>query len=140
MKILEFKRRMQLKDKIIIIAVIVSVIAVIGIGIAYVLNEGVRNWININILRKEVTEEDVATIEIDSDKTQSFYAYDKYIVILYNGKLEIYNSYAAKINEIEIGISNPIFNANGTDLLIAEKGRTKNMLSIRTEKCNGKTE
>ena len=138
MKILEFKGKMQLKDKVIMISVIVSVIIIISIGIAYVLNEKVRDWINMNILGKEVTEEDVATIEIDSDKTQSFYAYDKYITILHNGKLEVYNNYASKVNEIEVGISNPIFNANGTNLLIAEKDRAKNMSSIRTEKYNGK--
>lgn len=138
MKILEFKGKMQLKDKIIMVSVIVSVIVVISIGMAYVLNEGVRNWININILRKEVTEEDVATIEIDSDKAQSFYAYDKYIVILYNGKLEMYNNYASKINEIEIGISNPIFNSNGTDLLIAEKGGQKICLVSERKNTMGK--
>lgn len=125
MKILEFKGKMQLKDKILIVSVILLIIAIITIVTLYILNENVRDWININILRKEVTEDDVATIEIDSDKSQSFFAYDKYVTILYNGKLEIYNNYASKTYEIEIGISNPIFNASGSNLLIAENGGQK---------------
>ncbi len=138
MKILEFKGKMQLKDKIIIVSVIISVIVIFSIMIMYMLNENVRDWININVLRKEITEDDVATIEIDSDKSQYFYAYDKYITILSNGKLEVYSNYASKIYEIEVGISNPIFNANGSSLIIAENGRTEIMCSIRTGKYNGK--
>lgn len=125
MKILKFKGKMPLKNKILILVGIVACIAIIGIITTYIVNEEARNWININILKKEINEEDVATIKIDADKTQYIYAYDKYIVILCNGKLEIYNNYASKINELEISISNPIFEKNGNYLTIAETNGQK---------------
>ncbi len=138
MKILKFKGKMQIKDKILISILILLIVASTAITFVYATNEEARNWININILKKEVTEEDVATIEIDSDKVQYFYSYNKYITILCNGKLDIYNNYASKVHELEIGIGNPIFQSNSSSLLIAEKGRTENLPSIRTEKYNGK--
>ena len=75
--------------------------------------------------KDEVTEDDVATIKIDSDKNQYFHAYDKYITILCNGKLEGYNSYAAKTYELDVQISKPIFDSNGSYLVIAENNGQK---------------
>lgn len=80
-----------------------------------------REWINIYILRKEIKEDDIATIELDVDKTEYIYAYDRYITILCNGKLSIYNSYASKEAELDISISNPIYSSNNNYLTIAEK-------------------
>lgn len=122
MKILKFKGKMTQKNKLLIIFAALFVIALITISIIYAVNENAREWINVNILRKEVTEEDVASIVIDTDKSQYIYAYDKYIAILCNGKLEIYNSFASKITELEIQVSNPMFSANGAYLTVAENG------------------
>ncbi len=122
MKVLKFKGKMPLRNKLLIALVILIVIAVIGVVIAYIADEGIREWINVYVLRKEITEDDVATIQIESDKSQYIYAYNKYIVILCNGKLEIYNNLGTKVYEIEIAISNPIFDTNGSELLIAETG------------------
>jgi len=138
MKILKFKGKMPLKNKILITVGIVVCIAIIGTIATYIVNEEVRNWININVLKKEINEEDVATIKIDADKTQYIYAYDKYIVILCNGKLEIYNNYASKINELEISISNPIFEKNGNYLTIAETNGQKVYLISDRKNTMGK--
>ncbi len=122
MKVLKFKRKNSLRKKLLIGLIILIIIAIIGIGVAYTVNEEVREWINVYILKKEITEEDVATIEIDVDKNKYIYAYDKYIVILSDGKLEEYNNFGTKVHELEIAISNPIFATNGSNLLIAETG------------------
>ncbi len=132
MNILKYKGKMSLKNKIIIAAIILVAISALSVIITYIVNEEARDWININILKKEVTEEDIATIEIDGDKTQYIYAYDKYIVILCNGKLEMYNSYGSKAYELEVTISNPIFESNGQYLAIAEnKGQNIYVISER---------
>ena len=102
------------------------------------MNEDAREWININVLRKEINEDDVATIKIDADKTQYIYAYDKYIVILSGGKLEIYNNYASKINELEVSISNPIFDKNGNYLTIGETNGQKVYLISERKNSVGK--
>lgn len=121
MKILKFKGKMPLKNKLLIALVFMIIIAGISIFVVYSVNENAREWININILRREITEEDVATIYMDSDKSQYVYAYDKYIVVLANGKLGTYNSYASLVSEVDIQISNPIFGTNNSQLAVAEK-------------------
>ena len=125
MKILKFKGKMSLKNKLLIIFGAILVVAFIIISAIYAFNEEAREWINVNILRKEVTEEDVASIQIDPDKSQHIYAFDKYIVILSNGKLEGYNSFAGKSFELDIQISNPIFASSGAYLVVAENGGQK---------------
>ena len=122
MKILKFKGKMPLKNKLLIIFGFILIFISIIVSIVYAVNEDAREWINISILRKEVTEDDVASILIDTDKSQFIYAYDKYISILSNGKLEIYNSFASKVSDIDMQISNPIFSSNGGYIAIAENG------------------
>lgn len=122
MKILKFKGKMPLKNKILIAIAILLIIATISLIVVYTLNEEAREWININILRKEITEDDVATIQLDVDKTEYIYAYDKYITILSNGTMSIYNSYGAKSYELDINISSPVFATSGTYLAVAESG------------------
>lgn len=63
----------------------------------------------------------MATIELDVDKTEYIFAYDRYITVLCNGKLNIYNSYASKEAELELSVSNPIYATNNNYLTIAEK-------------------
>lgn len=125
MKILKFKGKMPIKNKLLIIFGFILVLIAIIVSIVYAVNEDAREWINVNILRKEVTEDDVASILIDTDKSQFIHAYDKYIAILSNGKLEIYNSFASKVSEIDVQISNPIFSSNGGYFTIAENGGQK---------------
>lgn len=125
MRVLKFKGKMSVKNRLLIIFGAILVVLFIAISIIYATNENAREWINVNILRKEVNEEDVASIVIDTDKSQSIYAFDKYIVVLCNGKLQIYNSYASKVTEIDMQISNPIFCANGEYLAVAENGGQK---------------
>ena len=122
MKILKFKGKMSLKNKILIGIGIFTCILTISIAALYLFNEPARVWINVYILRKEITEDDVATIEIDGDKTQYIYAYDRFISILYNGKLSLYNSYASKETELDISVSNPIYSSNNNYVVIAENG------------------
>lgn len=125
MKVLKFKGKMPLKNKLLLLLAIILIIVAISVTIVYIVNEDAREWININILKKEVTEDDVATIQINSDKTQFICAYDKYIGVLSGGKLEIYNSYAYKTATLEIQISNPVFSSNGSYLAVGEKGGQK---------------
>ena len=121
MKVVEFKEKMPLRSKILILFSVLLTIAIVSVIVIYICDEGVRNWIDVYVLRKEVTEDDIATIELDVDKNESVYAYSNNITILYNGKLSIYNSYASEVAELDISISNPIYDTDGDYLGIAEK-------------------
>lgn len=132
MKILKFKGKMSVKNKALIAIVILLIIAIIGMATAYIENANMREWININVLRKEVNEDEVATIQIDSDKSQFICAYDKYIGILANGKLEVYNNYGYKSADIDVQISSPIFETCANYLAIGEKdGQNVYLISER---------
>ena len=122
MKILKFKGKARFKNKLLMIFGVTFIVVAIIISIIYAVNEEAREWINVNILRKEVNEEDVASIVIDTDKSQAIYAFEKYIAVLCNGKLQIYNSYGAKAAELDMQISNPIFSSKGEYLAVAENG------------------
>jgi len=120
MEILKFKGKMSLKNKILLICLGIFAVLILSVVIIYITIDTARDWININILRKEVTEDDIATIQIEADKQQDIYAYDRFISILYNGKLSVYNSYASKEAELDVGISNPIYDTDHNYLGIAE--------------------
>ena len=64
MEVLKYKSKVPLKNKLIIIALAIILISAISVCITYAVNEKARDWINMNILRKEVTEEDVIKINI----------------------------------------------------------------------------
>lgn len=133
MKLIEFKEYNNLekertinKNKIIITIIIAVLIIVIAIfSIIYVFSSSFRDWADIHILMKTVSEGSLSTIEIDSDENISVYAYDKYVALLNDNILSIYNSSAKETASLEINISNPLFTANGKYLIVAEKEKQK---------------
>ena len=109
------------KKKIIIISIIIVIlIALITISIIYVKNQQVREWIDKNIFRKEVMQNNVTTIELKDEQNNNIYAFNKYIGILNKTKLSIYNQNGNEEAQLEIQISNPIFNSANRFLTIAE--------------------
>ncbi len=114
------KRKINIKKVIIItVAIIAIVTGIIVIGI-YNTNRQARNWIDINIFRKEVLQDKVATIEINESEVASIYAFNKYIGILNKTKFTIYGNTGDKEKELDIQISNPIYSSENRFLLIAE--------------------
>jgi len=122
MNIKSLKMPEQRKKKLIIGGTIVLLVTVIIVLIAlYASNEQVRVFIDRNILRKEILENDVVKIELNSQENASIYAYKKYITVLSKNILTTYNSTGKKEYQHEIPISNPIYAANNRFLVIAEK-------------------
>lgn len=109
------------KKKIVIAISIFLVVAVIGtiIGV-YLNNNSFRDWIDKNILRKEVMQDKVSTIEIEDGQTANVVAFNKYIGILNKNKFSIYGSSGNEETSLEIQISNPLFNSADRFLAIAE--------------------
>ena len=59
------------KKKIIIIAMIIGLIILFAILFAvYISKREVRNWIDINIFRKNVSEQDIQSISLNTDKNK----------------------------------------------------------------------
>lgn len=119
-EIMPTKRKINIKKVIIItVAIIAIVTGIIVIGI-YNTNRQARNWIDINIFRKEVLQDKVATIEINESEVASIYAFNKYIGILNKTKFTIYGNTGDKEKELDIQISNPIYSSENRFLAIAE--------------------
>ena len=113
-------RKINIKKIVIITAIIlITVIAIIVIGV-YNTNRQARNWIDINIFRKEVQQDKVATIEINESEATSIYSFNKYIGILNKTKFTIYGNTGSKEKELDIQISNPIYSSENRFLAIAE--------------------
>lgn len=115
----EEKKINKKKITIIIISIITIIILAIIIGI-YINNKEAREWIDKNIFRKEVIQNNVTTIELKEGQNNNIYAFNKYIGILNKNKFEIYENTGNKEKELEIQISNPIFKAANRFLIIGE--------------------
>lgn len=111
------------KKKITIsIITIILIIILISITVIYYVNKEAREWIDKNILRKEIMQDKAITIELKGEQeTNNIYVFDKNIGILNKNKFTIYNSTGNKEKELEIQISNPIFNSANRFIAIAEK-------------------
>lgn len=68
-----------------------------------------------------ISEENAPSIEVDSSKNINVLAYSKYIAILEQNELKIYNKNGNQEHSLDIEISSPIFETNGDYLCIAEK-------------------
>ncbi|MCI8411522.1 MAG: hypothetical protein HFJ40_03625 [Clostridia bacterium] len=109
------------KKKLIISTVLILVILlIISVIIIYANNRGVREWIDKNIFRKEVMQDKVTTIDLKESQTFNIYAFNKYIGILNKNKFSIYGNTGNEEKEIEVQISNPLFDSANRFLAIAE--------------------
>lgn len=99
----------------------IILILLIIITIVYANNKGARNWIDKNILRKEKTQNNLPSIEIEEPDNSSIYAFNKYIGILNKNIFQIYDNTGKKVNELTIEITKPIFSSNNRYLAIAEE-------------------
>lgn len=117
------------KDRIkktIILAIVFIVLMGIIIALAYYLgNIDFREWTDKNIFRKEVEEEKLPYISLNSNDNTKMYAYGNYVALLNNNILTIYNKSAKEVADLNISISNPIFQSEGDFLLIADDNGSK---------------
>lgn len=121
-KEINLKRKMSIRKKILIATIVLFIIGILIIFSLYIAEESFRVWVDLNLLRKNVTTEDVPTIDLDTNKSNQIYVYSKYIAILNEKKVSLYNNYGDKTSEISVDISNAIFDSSNKYLAIAEDG------------------
>ena len=107
-----------------VIAIVIILIAITVISIIYIYNDDVRDWTDKNIFRKEVLKDNAITIDTKDTADSNIYAFNKYIGVLNKNNMSIYSNTGNKDKELEIQISNPIFDSSNRFLAIGEeKGR-----------------
>lgn len=109
--------------KLIIIILLASLF--VAFTILYSNNDNFRKFFDKYIFRKEINSENLPYIEVESSKNISAFAYNKYILILEQNQLKMYNKHGNQEHVLDVEISNPIFEANNDYLCIAEKGGQK---------------
>ncbi len=115
------KEKMNPKTIIIITILIILLIAILSVVIIYYNNQEMREWVDKNIFRKEVMQDNVSTIEMKESENANIYAFNKYIGILNKNQFIIYGSTGNKEKELEVEVSSPIFDSANRFLVMAEK-------------------
>lgn len=93
-------------------------------GVRYTSDQNFKYKVDKDILKKEVSEDNLNSIEIDSDDNSTSYAYDKYICLLNKNKLTEYNSNGEIIAELDVNVSIPLFASSDKYLVLADKEST----------------
>ena len=113
------KKLNKKKLMITIIVAIVIVLLLVIVGVYYT-NKQAREWIDKNVFRKKVLQDNVTTIELKENQSSNVYAFNKYIGILNKTKFSIYGNTGNEEKILDIQISNPIWNSANRFLAIAE--------------------
>lgn len=114
------------KRKLIVTINIVIIIAVVAIMmLAYSSNKPFRKFLDRYLFRKNISEEKLASIELDYDSNVNVLAYNKHICILAENKLMQYNQSGELVADIKLEISNPVYSVNNKYLAISEKNSSK---------------
>lgn len=111
----------QTKNKIIIITSAILIAILVILTALYIGNSEVRTFIDRHILRKQIEENNLTSIDLTSQENASIYAYNKYITVLSKNKLTTYSNTGKKEFEHDITISDAIYASNNRFLAIAQK-------------------
>ena len=117
-KIKNNKSKFSALKTCIIFFITVTIIFVIA---RYIADENFRNSFDTHILKKELSESNLSTIEINSDTNPYIYSYDKYITVLSKNKFLEYTSDGNIHASLDVNISVPLIDSDGSYLVLAEK-------------------
>ena len=119
------------KKKMIIAISIGIILLVIGITmLVYYSSSEARNFLDQYLFRKNVTQEKLNSIELNYNSNVNVFAYNKYICVLAENKLIEYDSSGNLEKEIDLEISDPVYNINNKYLAISERNGSKiNLIS-----------
>jgi len=131
MKLLEYNsyvpKKKNLNKRKVIIALIVILVLIIFciLVILYNKNNSAKDFIDNYFFRKNISSDNLPTIEFNSDDITAIYGYDKYIALLNKNSLTAYSSYGKKEFTIDLAIGTPIAATNGQYIVIGEKNSQK---------------
>ena len=119
------KKKINVKKIVISILISIIIIAIIVLVALYVSNEQFRDWTDIQIFRKEISQDRVAVIELEEGQFSNVYAFNRYIGILNKNKLSLYGSTGSEEASLDIEISTPVFFSSNRFLIVGEQNGQK---------------
>ncbi len=135
------KKKINAKKIMIIVTIAIIIVAMIVLTALYITNKPFRNWIDIQIFRKEISQDKVAIIDLEENQIANVYAFNKYIGILNKNKLSIYGATGQEEATLDVQITNPTFFSANRFLIIGEqKGQKLYLLEDKEIKWENKLE
>lgn len=135
------KRKLNISKVIIITIISLLIIAAIILISLYISEKNFREWIDTNIFKKNLTEEDVYVINLDTGKTNQVYVYSKYVALLNDKKITLYNNYGEEQTSIDVNVNSALFASNGKYLALAEQnGNEVYLIQDKTYLWNNQVE
>ena len=119
------KKKINVKKIVISILISIIIIAIIVLVALYVSNEQFRDWTDIQIFRKEISQDRVAVTELEEGQFSNVYAFNRYIGILNKNKLSLYGSTGSEEASLDIEISTPVFFSSNRFLVVGEQNGQK---------------
>ena len=116
-----FERELKIKKIAKISLLIIFIVALITLIVLYIVRQDFRRWVDITILRKDITTSDIASIDLATNKNNQIYCYGNNVCILNDKNLKIYNPAGDEVTDISVDINTAVFDSNGKYLAIAEK-------------------
>jgi len=114
------------KKRVIRISIgIFIVLLIIAAMLLYTKNDTFKGFCDRYIFKKEVYENNLPTIQIDSIDSSHIYAYNGSIIILDQNSLKSYNKLGYEEYSLDVEAANPIFASDGNYLCIADKNSKK---------------
>lgn len=123
MEIIDIRKYKKIPKKNIIILSVILFIIIVLISVTtilYIKNDNVKEFIDVHIFRKEITQGNLKKIDLEVDSNKYLYAYDKYITVLNKSNLTIYDEQGQEYQKLDILIGTPIYSSNNRFLCMAE--------------------
>ena len=111
------------KVKIIFFSIILMIIVLLIAR--YITNKEFRDFIDIKFFGKQVMENNLDFIEVNTDDNPTYFAFDTHIGMIAKNKVSIFNNKGVLENSFSINISNPIIDTNEKFVVIGEKDGNK---------------
>lgn len=115
------QRELNIRKIVITTIVCIIILSIIILFSLYIAEDGFRKWVDSNVFHKNISSENVSTIDLNVDKNNQIFCYNKYICILNEKILKLYNSSGESVTDISVDINTSLIATNDKHLAIAEK-------------------
>lgn len=118
----KIKRKFNIKRTLKLAFLVLFFILIIVMISLYIAEENFRKWTDENIFRKEISNEDAVTIDLDTNKKNQIYSYSRYLAIFNPKQISLYNINGDCETIIDVDINKALFDSAEKYLAIAEDG------------------
>lgn len=140
-KAYQIQREFNIRKIVMISFIILFILAIVVIFSLYIADENFRKWADINVLRKDIASEDVPIIDLNTDKNNQIFCYNKNICILNDKILKLYDSSGREILDISVDINTALFASYDNYLALAEQnGQEFCVIADKTYLWKGKVD